>query len=80
MCFFRFRYIMAERKNQSTPSPSMKTKKVKVSAKPKIFAEKNFKVRVILPSTQTTEKGRMSKSPKTLSTSIAGKGKKSVGK
>lgn len=69
---------MAKRKNQSTPSPSKETKKAKTSAKPRVFIENNFKVRVILVFSPTTEKGRISKSPKTPCTLNAEKGKKSV--
>lgn len=71
-----YRYNMAKRKNSSTPSPSKKSKKAKTSVKPKELIEKDFKVRVKLPTSPTADKGKSDKSPKTPSTSTVDKGKK----
>lgn len=71
---------MAKHKSQSTPNPSKNSKKEKISIKRKVFDEKNFKVRVILPSSSTSDKGKINKSPKILSTLTVNKGKKIVAK
>lgn len=73
--FFCYKYNMYKRKNQSTSSLSKRAKKVKTSVKPNELTKKDFKVKVRLPTSLTTGKGKSDKSPKTPSTSNAVKGK-----